>query len=46
MNTVYLITGACGCGKSTLSKILMKELEDELLLLLEGLKEFDYEYKK
>lgn len=27
MNTVYLISGACGCGKSTLAKSLSKESE-------------------
>lgn len=32
MNTVYLITGACGCGKSTLSKMLMKELRNTILI--------------
>ncbi len=32
MNSVYLITGACGCGKSTLSKKLMYELEHSILI--------------
>lgn len=40
MNTVYLITGACGCGKSTLSKMLMKELDDTILITGDELHEF------